>query len=87
MKVQVPGITEPVDVVEVPVEESTERWTDVKLQDGSLLRLKTVIMAALRVEGHYDPEGNPFYQLKVNQVMSVTAPEHLRKGGNDSKAR
>ena len=75
-----------VDAVEVPVSESTERWSEIKLDDGTILRLKPVVLAAMRLEGQYDPEGNPMYSLKVNQIMTVgSAPEHLRKGGGASK--
>ncbi len=72
-----------VDGFEVGVKEANERWTDVTLEDGTSLRLKSVIMGAVRVPGQYDPEGNPMYILKANQVMTVVdAPEHLRKGGS-----
>lgn len=78
-KAQVPGIGL-VDVAEVAVSESTERWTEVHLEDGSVLRFKPVVVGALRLENRWDPEGNPLYSLKVNQVMVlVSAPEHLHK--------
>jgi hypothetical protein len=85
-KVQMPsGLA---DAVEVAVYESTERWTEVKLEDGSIIRLKPVVVAAARVDGQYDQEGNPAYALKVSQVMVVaSAPEHLRKGGSGSAAK
>jgi hypothetical protein len=80
-KVKVPTPTGMADAVEVGVSSSDEKWTDIKLEDGSSLRLKSVIIGALRVEGQWDPEGNPLYMIKANQVMTVSAPEHLRKGG------
>jgi len=80
-KVQMPnGLL--VDAVEVGVSDANEKWTDVKLEDGSSLRIKSVILGAVRVDGHYDPDGNPMYMIKANQVMTVSAPEHLRKGGS-----
>jgi hypothetical protein len=82
LKIDLPGIGL-TDAVEVSVMESTERWSEVKLDDGTVLRLKPVVLAAVRVEGHYDPEGNPMYSLRVNQIMTVSsAPDHLRKGGS-----
>jgi hypothetical protein len=85
LKMQLPGLPGPVDVVEVSVAESTERWSEVTLEDGSVIRLKPVVIGAIRLEGQWDPEGNPMYSLKVNQVMAVSsAPEHLRKGGSGS---
>ena len=37
-----------VDGIEVSVEQSTERWTDVVLADGSALRLKVTVVSAVR---------------------------------------
>jgi len=78
-KVDLPGFGS-VDAVEVSVLESTECWTEVKLDDGSSIRLKFVILGAVRVENQWDANGNPLYGVKVNDVMVVTnAPDHLRK--------
>jgi len=84
-KVQVPGIPGIVDAVEVAVDEAIERWTDVKLADGSTLRIKTVLLGVLRIEGHYDADGNPMYQVKANQIMTVDAPDQLKKGAGGDK--
>ena len=59
--------------------EAHEKWTEIKLEDGSSLRIKAVIIGAVRIEGQYDQEGNPLYMVKANQVMTVSAPDHLRK--------
>jgi hypothetical protein len=68
------------DAVEVPILESVERWTDIKLEDGSAVRVKTVVLSAARLEGQYDGDGNPLYALRAHNVMAVTdAPERLRK--------
>jgi hypothetical protein len=80
-QIKLPNSAEPVNAVEVEVEESTERWTDVKLKDGSTLRIKPVLLKAFRAENVFDQDGNPVYQVKVNQVMSVSAPDHLKKDG------
>ena len=80
-KVDLPGFGS-VDAVEISVLESTERWTEAKLDDGSSIRLKVVILGAVRVENQWDANGNPLYGVRVNDVMVVTnAPDHLRKWG------
>ena len=84
-RIQVPGIPGMVDAIEVAVDESTERWTDLKLADGTEIRIKTVVLTALRLEGQYDQDGNPMYQIKANQIMTTTSPDHLRKGASGSK--
>ena len=68
------------DAHEVNVAESTERWTEVKLEDGSVLRIKPSVVAAIRIEGSWDADGNPVYALKATNTMVVCdAPQHLKK--------
>lgn len=88
-KIQLPGIDGVVDAVEVPVTEATERWTEIHLSDGTVIRTKPVILSVMRIENHrienhYDPEGNPMYQVKANQIMTADAPDRLRKGAPGS---
>jgi len=82
-KIQVPNVGF-VDAVEVEITESSERWTEVKLADGTTIRTKPVILTVFRVDGHYDQDGNPIYQIKANQVMTASAPDHLKKGAPSS---
>jgi hypothetical protein len=68
------------DGFEVGVKESTERWSEVTLEDGSVLKLKPSVLSAVRIEGEYDPEGNPVYAVRAGQVMIIaSAPDSLRK--------
>lgn len=85
VKVQGPG-GGMVDAVEVGVEEATERWTDLKLADGTVIRIKTVVLTVLRLEGQYDQDGNPMYQIKANQIMTASSPDILKKGAAGLKA-
>ena len=77
-KVQLPNIGV-VDAVEVGIKESAERWTEIQLDDGTLIRIRPVVLTVFRIEGHYDQDGNPLYQVKANQVMTADAQEHLKK--------
>jgi len=80
-KMNIPGLGV-VEGTDVAVVESVERWTEVKLEDGSVLRVKPVVMSVLRLEGQYDPQDNPMYAIQAGQTMVVaSAPEHLRKPG------
>jgi hypothetical protein len=68
------------EATEVQVEESTERWSEFQLQDGTILRAKATILSAARVDGQYDPLGNPMYHVNVAPVMTVVSvPDRLRK--------
>ncbi len=81
-KIKVPGPDGKIlDGLEVPILESTERWTEVKLEDGSILRVKPSIVAAIRIPGQHDPDGNPLYMLKATNTMMVAeASDKLKKG-------
>lgn len=70
----------PRDGIEVGIKESTERWSEVTLEDGSIIRLKATVFSAIRIDDEYDPEGNPIYVLKAGQVMTiVSTPTSLQK--------
>lgn len=67
---------------EVQVAESTERWSDFTLEDGSVIRAKLMLTSAIRVDGEYDQNGNPLYIMNVGPIFSiVSVPEQYRKKG------
>lgn len=81
-KVKVPLPTGIAEGFEVPVTESVERWTELRLEDGSVLRIKPVVVSVIRIEGQYDPQGNPMYAVQGGQTMVIgSVPDHLRRGG------
>lgn len=82
-KVKVAGPDgKPLDGVEVPIIESTERWTEIKLEDGSVLRVKPSVLSAIRIPGHHDQEGNPMYILKAVNAMMVAEAADIYKQGH-----
>lgn len=89
VKIPFPGPNGPlIDGIEVAVKESTERWSEVELEDGSVLRLKPSVMSAIRLDKQFDQEGNPVYALRAGHVMMIkTAPEHLRKVAEAGKVQ
>lgn len=85
VRIPLPPSNALVEGVEVDVAETTERWTEVRLSDGSSLRVKPMILGAVRVLGQYDLEGNPVYALKATTTMIVSeAPESLKKNAKAS---
>lgn len=68
------------DGAEVTVDESTERWSEYKLSDGSIIRGKLTVVSAVRIDGQFDPQGNPMYAINMTPTMSIIeSPAHLRK--------
>jgi hypothetical protein len=65
---------------EIPVETVQEPWTEITLKDGALLRMKSVVVSVVRVDGKFDREGNPLYVIKSAQAVSVVdVPEELKQ--------
>jgi hypothetical protein len=68
------------DGVEVTVDESTERWSEYKFSDGSILRGKLTVTSAVRIEGQFDPQGHPMYAINMTPALLIAeSPAHLRK--------
>lgn len=56
-----------VDVSEVPIIKAEECVNKYTLEDGTVLRVKTVATSILRIDGQYMPDGSPVY-------IAITAP-------------
>jgi len=72
------------DATFIPVTSSQEPWNEYILDDGSLLRLKTVVTEIYRIDGLYNAEGEPLYSIKSKNIASANSPEDLkrRQGGD-----
>jgi hypothetical protein len=77
-KVQIPGVGE-ADAEVIPFRGDVEHWNEYLLDDGTVLRMKAVVTEIVRVEGHYDAEGNPAYLINSTNVTHVSSPEDLKK--------
>lgn len=78
VKIEIEGKMD--DGVEVPVRESSEKWSEYTLEDGTIIRAKLTIFSFIRLDGRYDADRNPVYGIKSTATTSVvSAPEQLRK--------
>jgi hypothetical protein len=79
-KVRIPGPNgQQVEGTEVGFRSSAEHWNEYLLDDGTVLRFKSVVVAVYRIDGQFDEAGDPSYFLKSQNVVNVSAPENLRK--------
>jgi len=79
-KVKVPFSGKEMDGTVVSVQQTQEYWNQYLLEDGSVIKMKLVATDIVRVDGQYDKEGNPVYIVKSTNIVSVQAPENLRRG-------
>lgn len=68
-----------VDAEEVHVNSMNEHLNTYLLDDGSTVTMRAVVISIVRAIDRYDPEGNPVYVVKSQNVLSVSAPDRLRK--------
>lgn len=82
-RTQVPWMGKIMDGMEVPVEESSEKWSEIKLEDGTIIRVKQSVASVVRVDGQYDAEGNPLYVIKSAPAVAIVhVDERLRRRVN-----
>ena len=68
-----------VDAMDVPITESNERWSELKLEDGTIIRVKQSVATVARMD-EYDPEGNPVYVVRSTPTVAVIqVPEKLKQ--------
>jgi hypothetical protein len=67
-----------VDAWDVPIDESNERWTELKLEDGATLRVKAVVSNVFRLANEKDDQGRPVYGINSTiAVVTVEGPTKL----------
>ena len=67
----------------VSIEGSYERYSDIELADGSVIRIKANPTRVIRVQGHWDNDGNPLYVVSHQAILLVkSAPDSLKKPRN-----
>ena len=75
-----------VDGTWVGIIESTERFSDVKLDDGTHLRVRTVVQEVIRFDNLWDPNGNPVYSVNSTTMPTVLdSPAVLKKPASERK--
>jgi hypothetical protein len=67
------------DGLELHFKTIREDWNEYDLEDGSTVRMKAVVTEIVRVDGEFDPEGNPIYMVKAGNMIVVKSPENLKK--------
>lgn len=60
-------------------EHGGEQWSYYTLLDGTSLKVRAVLVNALRIDGVYAPNGDPVYSVNASIVVSSNSPESLRK--------
>jgi hypothetical protein len=70
---------QPHDATMLTFRTTSEDFNEYLLDDGTVIKLKVVVTEVARIEGLYDPSGNPAYVVSSTNVVSVDAADELRK--------
>ena len=68
-----------IDATEIDFQTRKEEWNEYQLVDGTIIKMKLVISEIYRIDGNYDAEGNPLYQIKSANVPVVKSPDNLKR--------
>jgi hypothetical protein len=65
-----------IDVSSVPIKKATEFFNEYELEDGSVLKVKSVATSILRIDGQFNPgNGMPIYLVMTSPAVSVESAE------------
>jgi hypothetical protein len=73
LKKTIPLFGRDVAVADVPIQKAAECFNEYELEDGSVLKVKTVAMSIMRVEGQFTPDGSPIYLVNINPAVIVVS--------------
>lgn len=68
-----------VDATLLSVNATAEYWNEYLVEDGTVIKIKLVAMNVYRIDDAYDPHGDPIYTVESQTIVTVNAPEKLRK--------
>jgi len=77
-KVQVVVGGKTVDGLIINYETIKENWNEYKLDDGTLLKAKSILTQVVRTK-KFDKQGNPIYHYTTSAIATVIVPDELKK--------
>ena len=63
---------------DVDFEQERERFNVYLLEDGTKIKLKTVVTSVVRLDT-FDKDGDPIYLVQSSNVLVIDSPPQLKK--------
>jgi len=67
------------EAMDVPIKKVEESVATYELEDGTVLRMRTVLLNALRIDELRNKQGEPTYVVKSQNVVSANVADAHRK--------
>ncbi len=78
LKVRLPNGRE-IGAMDVDFETLKEDWNEYRLEDGTVLKFKTVVSSIIRTED-YDPmTGDPVYHVRSTNILRVKVTPEMKR--------
>ena len=61
----------PITGLDIPIDNSNEKFNEYTLNDGTILRVKLVVSGVIRAKDQWDAEGHPIYTILSHNVVRV----------------
>jgi hypothetical protein len=81
--IQVPYEGKMVSAEQLEFEAEKEPWSIYKFEDGTIMRIKTVVGTVARIVDHYKPDGEPIYVFGMGGVPILEVPPGLKKANKE----
>ena len=75
-----------VEATDVDFKTEKEVWNEYTLEDGSVLKFKTIVSSIIRTED-YNQTGDPIYLIRSTNVSRVKVPEEMKLTSTNKKEK
>ena len=66
-----------IEATDVDFRTEKEVWNEYVLEDGSVLKFKTIVSSVIRTED-YSQTGDPIYLIRSTNISRVKVPEEMK---------
>jgi hypothetical protein len=67
-----------VHAMEVGIKKATEHWNEYELEDGNIIRIKTVLVKLIKADAKNEVTGEPVYISNTQNLMTLTMKEERK---------
>jgi hypothetical protein len=62
-----------VEVIDLPIKQAIEAFNEYTLEDGTVLKVKSVANSIVKIAGQTMPDGNPVFLVFTTPVINVVS--------------
>ena len=73
------GVNRSAPAVPVEIVSAKELWSEILLKDGTILRLRPIVVEARRARYEFSESGEPVYHVKTAIITTAKSPKKLHK--------